>query len=84
MINADKSKNVRKFPSLWSLIPIFLVANLVLFGILSVNASSSLITSGRLYGGALDDEAVAIVNTDDEGYMIAGITYSFGAGSADF
>jgi hypothetical protein len=37
----------------------------------------------ELYGGALDDEAAAIVQTDG-GYVIAGTTYSFGAGGGDF
>jgi hypothetical protein len=38
----------------------------------------------QTYGGSLDDEAAAIVQTSDGGYVIAGTTYSFGVGSADF
>ena len=50
--------------------------------IASVEASSTMWS--QTYGGSLDDEAAAIVQTGDGGYAIAGTTYSFGAGSADF
>jgi len=36
-----------------------------------------------VYGGAGADEAEAIVTTADEGYAIAGLTSSYGSGSAD-
>lgn len=58
--------------------------SLFLFGISNVGASSSSATWYKLYGGESDDEAAAIVQADDGGYVIAGTTYSFGAGGADF
>lgn len=77
-------KSARKCPSSKLLISVFLVASLVLLGISNVGASSSSTAWDKLYGGELDDEAAAIVQTGDGGYVIAGTTYSFGAGSADF
>ena len=77
-------KSARKCSSFQLLISAFLVASLVLLGISNVGASSSPATWDKLYGGELDDEAAAIVQTGDGGYVIAGTTYSFGAGSADF
>ena len=38
----------------------------------------------RTYGGAGDEEAHSLVQTDDGEYMIAGYTDSFGAGGYDF
>jgi hypothetical protein len=38
----------------------------------------------RTYGGANDDWAYSIVQTDDGGYVLAGYTKSFGAGGRDF
>jgi hypothetical protein len=76
---------VFKCPNLQLLISVFLVVSLVLLGISNVGASSSSpVTWVELYGGALDDKAAAIVQTGDGGYAIAGTTYSFGVGSADF
>ncbi len=37
-----------------------------------------------LFGGSSDDLAVGIIQTEDGGYVIAGTTHSFGAGSSDF
>ena len=48
-----------------------------------VSASSSEGWS-RTYGGAADDEAMAVVQTSDRGYAIAGYTESLGAGNSDF
>ncbi len=36
------------------------------------------------YGGSGSDEAYSLVQTDDGGYALAGHTYSFGAGEADY
>lgn len=78
-------KSARKCPSFQLLISVFLVASLVLLAISNVGAaSSSSAIWVKLYGGALDDEAAAIVQIGDRGYSIAGTTYSFGAGCADF
>jgi len=82
--NADMFTSAKK-RSLQLLISTFLLSSLVLLGISNVSASSSSPTSWvELYGGTLDDEAVAIVQTGDGGYVIAGTTHSFGAGSTDF
>jgi predicted secreted protein len=74
----------RKYSSLQLLMSVFLVSILVLFGISNVAASSSSATWEKLYGGELDDEATAIVQAADGGYVIAGTTNSFGSGGADF
>jgi len=78
-------KSARKCSSFQLLICVFLVASLVLLSISTVSASSSSLTAwNKLYGGVLDDEAAAIVQTGDGGCAIAGTTSSFGVGSADF
>ncbi len=38
----------------------------------------------RLYGGSGDDEATSIQQTSDGGYVIGGLTDSYGAGSYDY
>jgi hypothetical protein len=38
----------------------------------------------QTYGGALDDGAECVRQTTDGGYVVAGYTWSFGAGLADF
>jgi len=37
----------------------------------------------KTYGGTLQDEAYAVQQTNDNGYILAGSTYSFGAGFSD-
>ena len=54
----------------------FLVVSLVLLGILNVGASSSSVIGVELYGGELDDEASAIVQISDGGYIVSGYTSS--------
>ena len=38
----------------------------------------------KTFGGSSDDYALSIQQTSDGGYIVAGVTWSFGAGSADF
>jgi uncharacterized delta-60 repeat protein len=38
----------------------------------------------KTFGGANDDEAYAVQQTSDGGYILTGFTYSHGAGSSDF
>ena len=38
----------------------------------------------KTFGGAKDDEAYAVQQTSDGGYILTGFTYSHGAGSSDF
>ena len=38
----------------------------------------------RTYGGTADDEAWTVIPMADGGYSLIGLTYSFGAGNADF
>ena len=50
--------------------------------ILKLNSSGDTIWT-RTYGGSDDDEAYSVMQTSDGGYIIAGYTYSFGAGYDD-
>jgi hypothetical protein len=56
--------SARKSSRLQLLILVILVSSLVLLGISNVGASSSSTAGDKLYGGALDDAAIAIVQTD--------------------
>jgi hypothetical protein len=38
----------------------------------------------KTFGGSAVDEAYSLIQTTDGGYAVAGITYSYGAGGADF
>jgi uncharacterized delta-60 repeat protein len=51
--------------------------------VLKLNSSGTVAWQKR-YAGANEDWAVSIQQTSDEGYIVAGITDSFGAGSGDF
>jgi hypothetical protein len=53
------------------------------FWLVRTDASGS-VQWNKTYGGASWDLAIALVETSDGGYAIAGYTGSFGAGSADF
>ncbi len=61
---------------------------LILFSLLSTTIPTVVFASSEIwsqtYGGEPDDEAVAILKTNVEEYLIAGTTHSFGAGGADF
>ncbi len=43
----------------------------------------SAISFAKTYGGAYNDEASSVHQTSDGGYIVAGGTFSFGAGSRD-
>jgi len=47
-------------------------------------SSTGLVEWSRAVGGAYDDEGYSVVQTTDGGYVVAGITGSYGAGSFDF
>ena len=79
-----KATNPLRPMGLTFIVQIFLVANLFFAGLICVNASDSLTSDNILIGGELDDEVVGIVEAPDGGYVLAGTTYSFGAGKADF
>jgi hypothetical protein len=53
------------------------------FYIIKLDASGSKVWE-KTYGGSRDDWASSIQQTSDGGYIVAGGTWSFGAGSADF
>jgi len=46
--------------------------------------SSGSVQWSKTYGGTRDDEAYSVVQTSDEGYALAGCTWSYGAGGGDF
>ncbi len=47
-----------------------------------LNSTASIVWQ-KTYGGAKDDAAEAVARTPDGGYILAGYTYSFGAGGRD-
>jgi hypothetical protein len=51
--------------------------------VLKLNGTGSIMWE-KTYGGTYRDDAFSIQQTDDEGYVVAGVTSSFGAGSFDF
>jgi len=60
----------------------------ILLAVLWVLLTVSMVTAQdtfwtRTYGGSSDDYAMSVEQTTDGGYVVAGFTYSFGAGSAD-
>ncbi len=56
---------------------------ILLFSASSLSAQPNLHWSGR-YGGEDQDWVYSIVQTTDNGYVMAGLTYSFGQGQSDF
>ncbi|GAB4408069.1 MAG: hypothetical protein OHK0039_10960 [Bacteroidia bacterium] len=40
-------------------------------------------TFNRVYGGDLDEQALSVVQTRDEDYVLVGFTFSYGAGKSD-
>jgi hypothetical protein len=53
------------------------------FALLLPNTSSAQVTFERNYGGGSPDDGYSVQQTLDGGYIIAGVTRSFGAGSND-
>jgi hypothetical protein len=64
-----------------------LLPALVLFVALAVGLTFGLtqttITFEKTFGGEKDDVGTSIIEAKDGGYIIAGLTYSLGAGGAD-
>lgn len=71
-----------KFSSSKLLVLVFLVTCLFIFTLKSCAASSTEL--GAFFGGSSNDLTAGIIQTIDGGYVVAGTTYSLGAGSADF
>jgi hypothetical protein len=53
------------------------------FWVLKLNSDGTVSWQKR-YGGGSEDQAYSIQQTSDGGYIVAGNTYSFGAGSCNF
>ncbi len=53
-------------------------------GFFDLMSGASSTVWNQTYGGELDDEAAAIVQTGDGGYAIAGTTHSFGVNPPNF
>ena len=60
-----------------------MLIKLILFFIILTEFSFSQITFQKTYGGIEEEDANAIVQTYDGGYLIAGSTRSYGAGNFD-
>jgi len=70
----------------WKLCGFSLLISVLVVGLLGSTATvcASSFEHEQLFGGAQDDTAAQIIQTNDNGYAILGTTYSFGAGNADF
>jgi len=49
-----------------------------------VESSAPIVLWNKTYGGAQEDCAYSVIQTPDGGFVLAGYTYSFGAGGSDF
>ncbi|MFH1012039.1 MAG: hypothetical protein V1784_12505, partial [bacterium] len=58
-------------------------AGLYDFYLVKTNSQGDMLWT-RTYGGSYDDYAFSVQQTADGGYIVAGYTWSFGAGSSDF
>ena len=61
-----------------SMLGVVIIGTLIL-----TTPAEAVITFERTYGGTQNDYGFSVKETQDGGYIIAGITWSFGAGSAD-
>ena len=61
---------------------IVVIAAIVLFVFKPWQGPAS-VAPGKTFGGSGNDEAYSVQQTSDGGYIICGITRSYGAGSAD-
>src|SRR2546422_11724697 len=50
--------------------------------LLKLDSSGSIVWQ-KTYGGTGDDEAFSVRQTSDGGFIVAGVTFSFGAGGPD-
>ncbi len=56
---------------------------LIVLALIANNLSAQWVTGQKVFGGSLEDGARAVQQTSDGGYIVAGQTWSFGAGNYD-